>query len=152
MDKVKNMRFFQKPKELQVVQHINKLRSDQLDQLNLVHFGYISSKMYWSKVKYLFKPYPFVEFTKALETKGQPLQFATYRCFGNLASAVAQLKLGQKLYTRCIAINEGNEKWFLVLEISPADLHSDFPIKYKDLILPNKLNRLSSNKTPLPKN
>lgn len=143
------MKLFQKPKELQVIEHINKLRRDQVDQLHLVHFGYVSSKVNWFKVRYLFKTYPFVEFTKALETKGQPLQFAHYRCFGNLAHTVAQLKLGQKLYTRCIAINDGNAKWYLVLEISPADLHSDFPIKYKDLILPDKLNRLCTNKSTL---
>lgn len=136
------MRFFQPLNEELIIKHLTKLTPAERDALELVHFGMLSSRVIAQAKKRLWKTVAYAEFFLALESKGSPLSIGMYRVFGPTASQLSELKVGDKVYVRAIPINDPEEKWYYVLEVEPASKLGDLPLKYKNLLTGDTLNKI----------
>jgi len=136
------MRWFRPLKEQQILQHVEKQSHDQMKELQAIHYGYLSSRVYMSIRRKWFRKVTFAEFAMTLETKGRPLKFAVYRAFGELAEEIKQYNLGDRLYIRCVGVIDPEVKWYLVQEIEPPERLGQLPVRYKHLLAPDKLNKL----------
>lgn len=135
------LKVFQPLKEELIIKHIAKLSKEERESLQTVHYGYLSSKVIASAKKRLWKTIAFAEFCLALESKSGPITIAVYRAFGSTVSQLKDLKLGDKVYVRCIPVNDPEEKWYYVQEIEPAARLGEFPLKYKKFLEGDKLNK-----------
>ncbi|MDA8234301.1 MAG: hypothetical protein M0Z31_05715 [Clostridia bacterium] len=136
------MRWFRPLKEQQVLRHVEEQSHDQVKELHMMHYGYLSSRVYLTTRRKWFRKVTYAEFAMALETKGQPLRFTVYRAFGKLAEEVKDYRLGDRLYILCTGVKDQEEKWYLALEIEPVERLGRFPVRYKHLMAPDKLNKL----------
>ncbi|AVX20973.1 hypothetical protein SAMN02745885_00864 [Carboxydocella sporoproducens DSM 16521] len=137
------LKFFQVVRELQIHRHINKLKPEEIKEMQLIHLGYLSGRPQLITRKNWLSRVPFVEFPLALECQAQPgLFFGFYRLFRSQARDILQAKLGDQFYVRSIAVNDPELRWYYVLELVPADKLTDFPLRYKEYLLPHKLNCL----------
>lgn len=131
------MPFFQPFKEIQVVKHIKSLKEDQIKELQVISYGYLSSRInVITKRKWWFT-IAYAEFT-LVTLEGEEVNFLVHRLFGKDVSWASNLKLGDKIYTRAIPVKDPEERWYYVLEISPADKLSDFPLKYREYLQSRK--------------
>lgn len=136
------MKWFQPLKEEIIIKHIAKLSVEERESLQAVHYGYLSSKVIATAKKRLWKTIAYAEFCLALESKsGPPITIALYRAFGSTAAQLKDLKPGDKVYVRCIPVNDPEEKWYYVQEVEPATRLSEFPLKYKKFLEGDKLNK-----------
>lgn len=136
------MRFFKPLQEELIIKHIAKLSSVERDALEMVHFGMLSSRIVAQAKKRLWKTIAYAEFFLALESKNSPLSIGVYRVFGPNASQLSELKTGDKVYVRAIPINDPEEKWYYVLEVEPANKLGELPLKYKNLLTGDNLNKI----------
>ncbi|HEX3033476.1 MAG TPA: hypothetical protein VHS59_14790 [Bacillota bacterium] len=136
------MRFFQPLQEELIIRHITKLTPVERDSLEIVHFGTLSSRIVAQAKKRLWKTVAFAEFFMALESKNGPLSIGLYRVFGPNAGQLRELKTGDKVYVRAIPINDPEEKWYYVLEVEPANKLGNLPLKYKDLLSGENVNKI----------
>lgn len=136
------MRFFKPLQEEVIIKHITKLTPSEKDALEMVHFGMLSSRIIAQAKKRLWKTVAYAEFFLALESKGSPLSIGMYRVFGPNASQLSELKVGDNVYVRAIPINDPEEKWYYVLEVEPASKLGELPLKYKNLLSSDTLNKI----------
>lgn len=135
------MKFFQPLTVELIIRHINKLSESEREALETVHYGSLSSKVAATAKKRLWKTIAYAEFCVALETKNSPVIITLYRAFGPVAAQLRDLKLGDKVYVRCIPVNDPEEKWYYVQEIEPAVRLGEFPMKYKKFLEGERLNK-----------